>query len=282
MGRQLTARVFHRRTVAIPFHCSELLANFNRSCKTQLIMAEPTKKKQKWEEFIDFGQPPRTTAARSPVANATPTGPQVRVIRPIQIPKQNDQLGYYVNCTSSADDWATKKDLSPFYLGPCKLYGNHVSLTMENAWQFSKVFAAHVGKDGNPSSDYFYWAAEGWSLERAERYPMGKGAKPEFHWWDGRKLTRVEARKEIYVPLYAEGVLKTRRFRTLRSAWHGFEHNGAGTIYLMDFDAYDYTGMTLTQVLNNPDKSMGHGFVLAMLLTEDPALEECRMRPAAK
>ena len=38
-------------------------------------------------------------------------------------------------------------------------------------------------------------------------------------------------------------------------------------LYLMDFDAYPYGTMSLSEVLNNPAKSMGHGFVLAMLLT---------------
>jgi hypothetical protein len=38
--------------------------------------------------------------------------------------------------------------------------------------------------------------------------------------------------------------------------------------------------MSLSQVLNNPAKSMGHGFVLAMLLTDDAALRECEIRPS--
>jgi len=31
-------------------------------------------------------------------------------------------------------------------------------------------------------------------------------------------------------------------------------------------------------VLNNPVHSMGHGFVLAMLFTDDAALQECILR----
>jgi hypothetical protein len=46
----------------------------------------------------------------------------------------------------------------------------------------------------------------------------------------------------------------------------------------MDFDAYEYGSMSLSEVLNNPAKSMGHGFVLAMLLTNDTALRECEIR----
>jgi hypothetical protein len=38
----------------------------------------------------------------------------------------------------------------------------------------------------------------------------------------------------------------------------------------------DYSSQS--EVLNNPAKSMGHGFVLAMLLTDDAALKECEIR----
>ncbi len=241
----------------------------------------PRKPPQDW--FVPI-ESTSATPKPEPVAKATVSGPRVRVIRPIRKAQQNDPLGYYVNCTSSEEDLKTKRDLSPFFLGPCKLYGGHVSLTMENAWQFSKVFREHVGDDDNPTSDYFRWAAEGWSLSKAERYPMGKGAKPSFHWWDGRKLTRVEARKEIYVPLYAEQVTKTKNktFESLQTRWQMMKVQKKGTLYLMDFDAYDYSGMTLTQVLNNAEKSLGHGFVLAMLLLNDPALKECKLRSAIK
>ena len=38
------------------------------------------------------------------------------------------------------------------------------------------------------------------------------------------------------------------------------------------------TDLSLSDVLNNPGQSMGHGFVLAMLLTNDAALNECQLR----
>lgn len=42
------------------------------------------------------------------------------------------------------------KQLSPFFLGPCKLYGNYHSKTVENAWQYAKVYKQYA-KDGNPT-----------------------------------------------------------------------------------------------------------------------------------
>lgn len=52
------------------------------------------------------------------------------------------------------------------------------------------------------------------------------------------------------------------------------------TLYFMDFDAYDYGTMSFSQALNNPAKSMVHGFVLAMLFAKDMALQECQLRTA--
>jgi hypothetical protein len=109
-----------------------------------------------------------------------------------------------INCTSRSRNWS--KGLSPFYLGPIKLYGDYVALNMENAWQFSKVYKQHM-ENGEPTEDYFDWAVDGWNDPKAQRYPMGKGARPEYSWWDGKKLPYIEARKQIYVPLWHDRIL---------------------------------------------------------------------------
>lgn len=182
-----------------------------------------------------------------------------------------DPNGVYVNTTSSAG-WS--RDLSPFVLGPCPLYGGHVSRTMENGWQYSKVYYRHLGDDGLPTDEYLTWAKAGWDDPRAHRYPMGKGRKPAFSWWDGKQLSYVEARKRIYVPLYARAVMQTQGFARLREL---LKQGDSRPLYLLDFDAYRHRalGMTLTDVLNDPTRKMGHAFVLMMLLTADPALREC-------
>ena len=107
-------------------------------------------------------------------------------------------------------------DLSPFALGPVKLWGKYSSMNMENAWQFSKVYpeAGHW-RNGRPSFVWFMWAKRGWADQRAHRYPMGKGAIPAGSWWDGELLGYIEARKAIYAPLYAELVQRTPTFKRL-------------------------------------------------------------------
>lgn len=169
-----------------------------------------------------------------------------------------------INTTSRAsgvDSWS--RGLSPFFLGPVELYGGARSHNVENAWQYAKVYKRHVGSDGNPTQDYFEWAQEGWRTQRAVRYPMGKGTFPEYSWWDGQKLSYVEARKKIYVPLYTKAVVDTKAFEKLCEL-----HEKLDEIWLWDFDGYDHVKLakSLKEVLNDPAKKMGHAFVLAMIL----------------
>lgn len=166
----------------------------------------------------------------------------------------------------------SQSDLSPFLLGPCDLYSGYKSQNMENGWQYSKVYPEHVGRTDNIREEYFWWATEGWDNPRAVRYPMGKGRKPLFSLWKGKRLDYIDARKQIYVPLYARCVTQTDTYRKLK-----IRMKRKGNITLLDYDAYDHRslGMTLTDVLNDPTRKMGHAFVLMMLLTNDPALEQC-------
>ena len=166
-----------------------------------------------------------------------------------------------VNTTSRSTTWS--RALSPFLLGPVRLYDDHVAQNVENAWQYSKVYPAHADPAGEPTAAYFSWAERGWNSVRAHRYPMGKGARPLFSYWAGQKLSYVEARKRIYVPLYAAAVQRTAAFRQLRAL-----HSRGIVLCLWDFDAYAHLALdrTLDQVLHDPSRKMGHAFVLAMLL----------------
>lgn len=183
--------------------------------------------------------------------------------------------GVVVNTTSKAkNNWET--DLSPFHLGPCELYAGEVGKVMENCWQHCKVYKCHTDANGGPTPEYFEWARKGWSDDSPHRYPMGRGAKPEYSFWDGDCLGYIDARKRIYAPLYAEAVQKTPGWLKLVEFYETKD-----VIVLRDFDGYrhDTDMMTLTEVLNCPDKIMGHAFVLKMLLTQDAALQQVQLRP---
>ena len=162
-------------------------------------------------------------------------------------------------------------DLSPFVLGPTRTYlPDIMAQKFENLWQYSKVYSVHVGEDGFPNLEWFMWRGAGWTDNKAHRYPMGRGAKPEYSWWDSEKLGYIDARKQIYAKIYAEHVVKTRSYELLNKLY-----SVCNEVILRDYDAYDHikSGMSLVDVINNPDRIMGHAFVLAMLL--EGCLEEC-------
>jgi len=184
----------------------------------------------------------------------------IRVIGPRDpIPRDTE----VINTTSRSRTWS--KGLSPFVIGPCELYGGFVAKKMENAWQFLKLYKIHSDENGNPTDEYFEWAKTGWSDCRANRYPMGKGAKPLCSYWDGEKLSYMEARKRIYVPLYRSAVEKTSAFQTLQLICDCAEQD----IYLWDFDGYDHNelGMSFDEVVNCETRKMGHAFVLYGMLS---------------
>ena len=166
-----------------------------------------------------------------------------------------------INTTSRSTTWS--RGLSPFFCGPVDLYDIYVAQNVENAWQYAKVYDKFVDVNQNPDESYFIWAQTGWNKKTADRYPMGKGAKPLYSYWDGKQLPYIEARKEIYAPLYSLAVEKTDAYTQLKELYETGEE-----IWLWDFDGYDFRkkGMTYEEVLLNPKRKMGHAFVLAMML----------------
>lgn len=199
------------------------------------------------------------------------------MIRVLSMRDRNPHKILEVNTTSRAKNrW--EQELSPFNLGPVivKLPNGEVvpSKNVENAWQFTKVYEEHVDPStGLPHAGWRIWAEyEGFRANRAVRYPKGKGAKPLYSWWRGEKLGYIQARKEIYVPLYASAVMFTSGFHKLKKLFQE-----EADIALRDFDGYDHDalGMSLSDVLNDPSRKCGHAFVLKMLLTGDEALDQC-------
>lgn len=165
-----------------------------------------------------------------------------------------------VNTTSRSNTWS--KDLSPMIVGP--VYANGIKCeNVENAWQFSKVYHEHVDENNEPTTDYFAWRDKGYKSNWAERYPMGKGRIPLYSYWNGNQLDYIQARKDIYIPLYADAVIKTDVFKQLKALYQSNNN-----LILLDFDAYNHRDLNMTwdQVIHNKDKKMGHAFVLAMLL----------------
>lgn len=185
-----------------------------------------------------------------------PADGRVRVVGP----REGRKTGA-INTASTADSWAG--GLSPFLLGPVKLYGIQRSMNVENAWQYSKLYAGYVDESGGPSARYWQWARAGWASTRAVRYPMGRGIAPLYAYWDGERLGYVEARRRIYIPLYSRAVRSTAAYGTLERLYRE-----KGEVTLWDYDGYDHLalGMSYEDVINCETRKMGHAFVLAMML----------------
>ena len=165
-----------------------------------------------------------------------------------------------IDTTSSSGQF---RELSPFILPapPAK--------NLENLWQFSKVYPNQVYASGEPTPEWESWRRQGWDDKRAHRYPMGKGAIPLYSFWQGEHLDYIQARKRIYITEYAKNVIKTESFNCLTDL------DDTQNIILLDYDAYDHEklGMTLVDVANEPERKMGHAFVLLMILAS--CLQEC-------
>lgn len=181
----------------------------------------------------------------------------IRILGP-----KDPKNGMVINTTSRDKRWG--KQLSPFFLGPVKIMLDEYNIdcrNMENAWQYSKVYKEHLGH----YEEWKMWALRGYMNPRAQRYPMGKGAVPEFSYWRGKKLTYIQARKAIYIPQYARLVSQTSAFKTLKEM-----HESGTNFGLWDFDGYRYDklGMSFHDVIHSEDHKMGHAFVIAMLLED--------------
>jgi hypothetical protein len=170
-----------------------------------------------------------------------------------------------ISTVSHSITWS--KGFSPFVLGPIKLPDGHYAMNFENAWQYSKVYKCHVGDDGYPNKDWFIWSRKGFDKRRADRYPMGKGAIPEYSWWNNQKLNYIEARKKIYIPQYRNAVDNVACMSTLELK-HIAKLANNESLGLFDFDGYNHRslGMSYDDVINDPTRKMGHAFVLAMMV----------------
>jgi hypothetical protein len=170
---------------------------------------------------------------------------------------------FFVDTThKAAAGWS--KGLSPMVLGPVPLYGGRRAQYLSNALEFSKVYPEDVDENGEPSQRYWEWATAGWSSPTPLSEPKGREVRPKFTYWDGKRLTGLDARKTVLWPLYRNAVAMTPAFTHL-----GTMAERCPEIVLFAFDGFDEEsfGMTLKDVLLDFRRPLSHAFILkAMLL----------------
>ncbi|CAB4196896.1 hypothetical protein UFOVP1290_416 [uncultured Caudovirales phage] len=167
-----------------------------------------------------------------------------------------------IDVTSRSNNWG--KYFSPFNLGPIDLYGGHWSYNLENGFQFSRVYPEFSTVDGVPSKHYWEWAQNGWHNPKPIKYPLGAWNKHLYHWWDGKKLSNIEAQNNIFLSLYKKNIIKTSSFSRLKELYEKSDKD----IYLIDFEGYNHRllDQNWDQVINNPDRPVGQAFALCMIL----------------
>ena len=124
---------------------------------------------------------------------------------------------------------------------------------------------------GDPTPEYWEWAQAGWANPKANRFPLGKGSKPSYSYWNGKKLGYMDARLEIYCSLYAKAMQGNRWFDKLKAMTETNDE-----LILSDPDARDYIaeGKTLKEMLFDTSKPLSHSVLLAMLLCDVPIWED--------
>ena len=137
-------------------------------------------------------------------------------------------------------------------------FGGVRSKTVENAWQFLKVWPGEMGWQKEEALEVF-------RSDCAIRYPRGRGKHAIAHYWyeTGELLDYVTARLRIYLPLYLEFLELPDRMRVVERLR---KHAASQAIYIWDFDSYDISRTDITNpfdVVFNTAKPFAHAFIVA-------------------
>ena len=133
------------------------------------------------------------------------------------------------------------------------------SQTVENAWQFLKVWPDEGGWQKSEAMEAFRSSC-------AIRFPRGRGKKATGSYWgkDDSVISYVEARRRIYAPCYLEMLERDDRtalVERLRSA--ALEQ----PIYVWDLDSYDVAryGMSdISEAIEYEPRPFAHAFIVAL------------------
>lgn len=199
-------------------------------------------------------------------------------------------------------------------LGPYLLKDDQGRI-LENIWQFSKVYKKvpattqyysrynktitwkypeekHIDDNGQILPAYWQWRNKGMSNLYAIRYPVGIHHMHEclYAIKDDNienKLDYIEARKQIYVPIYCELAKKESLFSQLQNRLESGEnlliievdgpHQESLEYYMNEYDVNESfiendtmlaTDENLMIMLNDDKHAFGHGYCLAMALLD--------------
>ena len=137
------------------------------------------------------------------------------------------------------------------------------SMTVENAWQFLKIWPEEDGWQEDIASEAFRSTC-------AIRYPRGKRVKAIGHHWgeDCSVLDYVEARRRIYCPCYLEMLRLPDRVELIDRLRAGAERQ---PVCVWDPDSYDIAehGMSdIAEAITCTAKPFAHAFLVALAVMD--------------
>uniref|UniRef100_A0A6C0EK58 Uncharacterized protein n=1 Tax=viral metagenome TaxID=1070528 RepID=A0A6C0EK58_9ZZZZ len=203
-------------------------------------------------------------------------------------------------------------ELSPYCLK------NEKGQILENVWQFSKLYdhvpysrqtysrydsrviwehkaERHVNDTGSPTQDYWRWRERGMNASDPIRYPVGfrhrthvRTALHKIGENEYLELDYIDARKEIYLPLYLNAVKKEAKFARLKrmlkegqnlliievdgphqeSMFYYQQKYGVNDDFIVN-DTMLASEENLHIMLNDDKHPFGHGYCLAWALLLD-------------
>ena len=165
-----------------------------------------------------------------------------------------------IDVTSNSD--SEFKKLSPFYpIGNIPVPGmeGETALCVEGIWQGLKVFE-------NYNYDKSYFAISTKNIKRTFR----KFGRVEGHYYKGKLLSYVDARKTIYLPAYQyvlEGNMKSLVDKLRIIAMHK-------PLVLLDY--------TTNDSILNPSKPLSHAAVIKAAILKDYGILEYKVEEKAK
>jgi hypothetical protein len=164
-------------------------------------------------------------------------------------------------------------------------------LNIEDCWQCSKVYPAHLENIDHTKSNKWLKNWEQYSKigrfsneARRHRIPKGKWIDkmqqithknkniPLFSYFEGEKLSYIQARKKMYMLWYEQLCKKQNTFLDL---YH--RHLNGENFILFDYDGlqhdkynFDINKELLIKLIDNNNIPFGHGLVLACCLLDFP------------
>ena len=141
------------------------------------------------------------------------------------------------------------------------------SKTVENAWQFLKVWPE---EDGWNEAE----ALTAFGSDCAIRYPRGRGKKAIGHHWHetGELIDYVEARQRIYLPLYLKMLELPDRVEIIERLKN---QAAIKPVSIWDFDSYGIKAVGLTNIFDTifyEKRPFAHAFIVAIAVRNEVEL----------